>query len=136
MLTSQKDREEEATGTFENPSSPSLKFPDGSHPVDLYVKGDNGKCADVLLNHQDVIGFIYVHENIVSKAFVVKRNTDFGMNVRTVTAFSGNYYHFTPFRVVDKKFFSDLITFNHPAIITTATLLNTLRTQTAQNIAP
>ena len=113
MLTTQKDREEEAAGTFECPSTPSVTFQDGSHPVDLYVKGDNGKRADVLLNHQDVIGFIYVHENIVSKAFVVKRNTDFGTNVRTVTAVSGNYYHFTPFRVADKIFFSDFIMFNH-----------------------
>ena len=113
MLTSQKDRVEVATGTFENPFSPSLKFPDGPHSMYLYVKGDNGKRVDVLLNHQDVIRFIYVHENIVSKAFVVKLNTDFGTNVRTVIAFSGNYYDFTPFRVADKILFSDVIVFNH-----------------------
>ena len=99
MLNVPKDREKEAAETFENLSSTSLTFQDGSHPVDLYVKGDNGKRADVLLNHQDVIGFIYVHENVVSNAFVVKRNTEFGTNVRTVTAVSGNCFEFTPFRV-------------------------------------
>ena len=96
MLNTQKDREEEAAGTFENPSSPSLTFQDGSHPVDLYVKGDNGK-----------------HENIVSKASVVKRNTDFDTNVRTVTAVSGTCFDFTPFRVADKILFSDFVVFNH-----------------------
>ena len=89
MLTSQRDREEKAAGIFEKLSSSSLKFPDGSHTVDFYVKITNGKRADVLLNLQDVIEFIYVHENIVSKAFVVKWNTDFGTNVRTVIAVSG-----------------------------------------------
>ena len=113
MLNTQKDREEEAAGTFETPTFPLLTFQDGSHPVDLYVKGDNGKRADVLLNHQDVIGCIYVHENIVSKAFVIKRNTDFETNVRTVTATSGNCFEFTPFRVADKILFSDFIVFNH-----------------------
>ena len=102
MLNSQRDREKESTGKFENPSPPSLQFPNGSHPVDLYVKGDNGKRADVLLNHQDVIEFIYVHKNILSKAFIVKRNTDFGTNVRTMTTVSGNCFDFTPFKVSDK----------------------------------
>ena len=56
-----------------------------------------------------MIDFIYVHENIVSKAFVVKRNT----NIRTVTAVSGNYFNFTPFKVSDKMLFSDVLVFEH-----------------------
>ena len=113
MLTSQRDREEGAVGTFENPDSPSLKFPDGFHPMDLYVKGDNGKRADVLRNHHDAIGFIYVHNNIVSKTFVVKRNRNFGTNIRTMTAVSGNYFDFTPFKVSDKILFSNVLFFAH-----------------------
>ena len=113
MLTSQKDIVEVATGTFKNPFSPSLKFPDGPHSMYLYVKGDNGKRVDVLLNHQDVIRFIYIHENIVSKAFVVKLNTDFGTNVRTMTTVSGNCFDFTPFKVSDKMLFSDVLVFEH-----------------------
>ena len=81
--------------------------------MDLYVKGDNGKRADVLLNHQDVIEFIYLHKNILSKAFIVKRNTDFGTNVRTMTTVSGNCFDFTPFKVSDKILFSDVIVFVH-----------------------
>ena len=81
--------------------------------MDFYVKGDNGKRADVLLNRHDVIGFIYVHENIVSKAFVVKRNTNFGTNIRTMTAVSENYFDFAPFKVSDKIFFSDVLAFGH-----------------------
>ena len=81
--------------------------------MDLYVKIDNGKCANVLLNHQDVIEFIYVHENIVSKAFVVKRNTEFGTNFRTVIVVSGNCYDVNPFKVAGKILFSDVIVFNH-----------------------
>ena len=113
MLNSQRDRGKEAAGKFENPSSPSLQFPNDSHPVDLYVKGDNGTRADVLLNHQDVIEFIYVHKNIICKAFIVKRNTDFGTNFRTVIAVSGNCHDFTPFKVAGKILFSDVIVFNH-----------------------
>ena len=113
MLTSQRDREEGVAGTFENPDSPSLKFPDGFHPIDLYVKGDNGKRADVLRNHHDAFGFIYVHNNIVSKTFVVKRNRNFGTNIRTMAAVSGNYFDFTPFKVSDKTLFSNVLFFAH-----------------------
>ena len=113
MPRSQRDREEEAAGTFENPDSPSLKFPEGSHPVNLYVKGDRDKRANILLNHHDMIGFIYVHDTIISKEFVVKRNTNFGTNIRTMTAVSENCFDFTPFNVLDKILFSDVIIFAH-----------------------
>lgn len=60
-----------------------------------------------------MIGFIYVHENIVSEEFLVKRNTNFGTNIRTVTAVSRNCFDFTPFKVSDKILFSDVLVFRH-----------------------
>jgi len=39
----------------------------GMHPVELFLNGDLDAGSDVLLTHPDVIGFLFVHEGILTK---------------------------------------------------------------------
>ena len=48
MLNNNRDKIEKAVGTFENPVSPTKSYNAGSHPAELYVKGDRGYCDDAL----------------------------------------------------------------------------------------
>ena len=70
----------------------------------------------MLFNHVHVIGFLYIQNGILTKAFLPKRTTDFSSNTRTVTAVSGTCWEFTSFRVADKILFSDVLTFGHAEI--------------------
>ena len=70
MLTTQRDREDEAAGTFEKPESPYFSIPNSLHPVELYAKADKGRRADILFHSWNVIGFLCIHEGIISKAFL------------------------------------------------------------------
>ena len=72
MLNSNRDKLEQAVGTFENTLSPMNSYNGGSHPLELYVKGDRGYRADVLYNHVDMIGFLYVYEDVLIKAFLLR----------------------------------------------------------------
>ena len=114
MLTQYSDKR-----TFDNPGSPpvsSLSFTNGSHPVELYINGDKSVRTDVLFNHVHVIGFLYIQDGIITKAFLPKRTTDFSSNISPVTAVSRTCWEFTHFRVADKIIFSDDLTFGHAEI--------------------
>ena len=43
------------------------------YPLYLYLKGNVEVRSEVILNHPDVIGFIYLNENAITKAFQPKR---------------------------------------------------------------
>ena len=121
MLTphAEKQREQEAAGTFDTPGSPgisSFSFTNGSHPVEFFINGDKSVRADVIFNHVHVIGFLYIQDGILTKEFLPKRTTYFSSNVRTVTAASGSCWELTPFRVADKILSSDVFTFGHVEI--------------------
>ena len=113
MLTSQNDIEEKTVETFENPDSPSLSYPEGPYLMELYVKEDTIKRTNFLLNHHDIVGFLYILVEIVTKTFLVKLFLNFDTNIRTVTAVSGNCFDVTLFRVSDKISFSDDFGFGH-----------------------
>ena len=83
MLTQYSDKR-----TFDNPGSPpvsSLSFTNGSHPVELYINGDKSVRTDVLFNHVHVIGFLYIQDGIITKAFLPKRTpAEFTDEVREI----------------------------------------------------
>ena len=112
MLNSNRDTIMKAAGKFENQDSPTRSYKEGSHPVEIYVTGDRGYRADVLFNNIDVIGFLYVYEDILTKAFLVKRYTNFSTGARTITAVSGSCFKYTPFRMYDKQVLADVLLFS------------------------
>ena len=112
MLNTNRDTIIKAAGKFENQDSPTRSYKEGSHPVEIYVTGDRGYRADVLFNNIDVIGFLYVYEDILTKAFLVKRYTNFSTGVRTITAVSGSCFKYTPFCMYDKQILADVLLFS------------------------
>ena len=59
--------------------------------------------SDVILNHPDVIGYIYLHEDHVRKAFLVNKVVNFKASVpskrNTIVAVSGDTEDYIPFLV-------------------------------------
>ena len=111
MLTSIRDREQEAAGNLENTDYTSVSFKKGSRPFEIYFKGGKSVRTDVLFNHAHVISFIYIQEWIAAKAFLAKRITDFSSGHLTATVCSEACWDFTPFRVADKVLLSDVLLF-------------------------
>jgi len=112
MLNTNRDTIIKAAGKFENQDSSTRSYKEGSHPVEIYVKGDRGYRADVLFNNIDVIGFLYVYEDILTKTVLVKRYTNFSTGARTITVVSGSCFKYTPFRMYDKQVLADVLLFS------------------------
>ena len=112
MLTNNRDTIIKAAGKFENQDSPTRSYNDGSHPIEIYVKGDKSYRTDVLFINIDVIGFLYVYEEILTNAFLIKRYTDFSTCVRTIATVSGSCFKYTSFRMYDKQVLADVLLFS------------------------
>ena len=77
--------------------------------------------SNVILNHPDVIGFVYLNENNVTKAFLPKKHVNFTAATsdksNIIVAVSGEPEEYTPFSVPEDHLFSDcyhLIDCNNP----------------------
>ena len=57
---------------FEEKELAKGKHVDDSHPLYLYLQGNIQTRSEEILNHSDVIGFVYMNDDIVTKAFLVK----------------------------------------------------------------
>ena len=44
---------------FYDKSDEVIKYPEGASPAEIYVEGDLETRTDVILNHPDVIGFVF-----------------------------------------------------------------------------
>jgi hypothetical protein len=93
--------------TFE-PSSPNDHETDlGQNPIDLYFESDSDTRANILLNHPQVIGFVYFNEGSVTKAFLPKRIIDWGSSRKIIAAVSGSPDDFVPFSVTESDLCSN-----------------------------
>ena len=88
------------------------EYSNDSHPLYLYLLGDKDMRSDVILNHPDVLGFIYLYENNVRKAFMVNKVVDFkATNVskkNSIIAVSGDTEDYVPFSVPEAELLSDV----------------------------
>ena len=98
---------------FEEKGLAKENYADDSHPLYLYLQGDIQTRSEVILNHTDVIGFVYMNEDIVTKAFLVKKMINFGATSpskrNTIIAVSGDTEDYTPFSVPEADIFSDTL---------------------------
>ena len=88
------------------------EYSNDSHPLYLYLLGDKDMRSDIILNHPDVLGFIYLYENNVRKAFMVNKVVDFkATNVskkNSIIAISGDTEDYVPFSVPEAELLSDV----------------------------
>ena len=100
---------------FEDKDLSVDEYPDGLHPTAIYLQGDVDTRSDVILNHPDVIGFVYLNENIITKAFLAKKVVNFKTTdpnkKKRIVAVSGDTDEFTPFSVSERDIFSDSLHF-------------------------
>ena len=89
------------------------EFQDDSHPLYIFLQGNVQVRSDVILSHPDVIGFIYLHDSFVRKAFLPKKTINFKATStekrNTIVDISGDPDDFTPFSVSETELFSDTL---------------------------
>ena len=87
------------------------EFQDDSHPLYIFFQGNVQDRSDVILNHPDVTGFIYLHDGVVRKAFLPKKVINFKATSaerrNAIVAVSGDPEEYTPFSVSESELFSD-----------------------------
>ena len=60
---------------FQGKVSDKPEFQDDSHPLYIFLQGNVQVRGDVILNHPDVLGFIYLHDGVARKAFLPKKSS-------------------------------------------------------------
>lgn len=50
-----------------------VSYPDGEHPLEHFVYDDADTRREVMLNHLDVLGFVYLNDDVITKAFLPKK---------------------------------------------------------------
>ena len=96
---------------FESPELVREEYPQDFHPLELYLESDTSKRSELILNHPDIIGFIYKHGNNLLKAFLCTKVVDWHEagtdNFKSIAAINGTTDNFTPFSVPENILFSD-----------------------------
>ena len=91
---------------FEEKELELATYSEGNHPLYLFLKGDDETRGGVILNHPDVIGSVYLNEDIITKAFLPKKAVNFKTtkqaNKKVIIAVSGDTEEYTPFCVPEK----------------------------------
>ena len=89
------------------------EFQEDSHPLYIFFQGNIQDRSDVILNHPDVTGFIYLHDGVARKAFLPKKVINFKATSaerrNTIVAVSGDPDEYTPFSVSESELFSDTL---------------------------
>ena len=62
--------------SFEVYKGSSSAFPEEEHPLTIYTKGSAEMRRDVILYHDEVSGFLFLHEGVVQKAHLPKKITN------------------------------------------------------------
>ena len=87
------------------------KYPPGLNPIDLFLDADIQTRSEVLLNHPDVTGFVYIHDDEITKAFFPTKVIDFkakdATKRKTIAAITGSPNEYSPFSVQENDLLSD-----------------------------
>ena len=89
------------------------EYKDGLNPLELYLKGSIEERSDIILNHPDVRGYIYVHDRIVTKAMLPKKVVKYDTKdeedhySKVIVATSGTVEDYVPFYAPENAVLSD-----------------------------
>ena len=96
---------------FEAPDLTQETFAEGYHPLELFLKGDTQERSEILLNHPEVIGFMYRQSNDLMKGFFCTKVIDWHESgndeFKVIAAINGTTDDFVPFSVPENLLFSD-----------------------------
>ena len=78
-------------------------YPDGKYLLKLLVKCDLETRGDIIINHLDVIYFVYLIEGVITKSFIPKKVTNLKAvmqeNRKVIVTVSRDTEEYTPFSV-------------------------------------
>ena len=92
---------------FESEDKEEATYNVGENPLDLFIEGDTEMRGEILLNHPDVTGFIYLNDDVITKAFLPKKMVNFKNNTKVIISVSGDTEDFTAISVHDKALLGD-----------------------------
>ena len=84
-----------------------------SHPIDIYMGADRTVRSELIFSHIKVVGWIYVEDGILQKAFLPTKITNFSDRLRTtLVAVCGSCSSLIPVKVNHRHLFSDTFRFS------------------------
>ena len=92
---------------FESDDKEEPTYRVGENPLELFIEGDTEMRGEIILNHPDVIGFIYLNDDVITKAFLPKKMVNFKSNTKVIIAVSGDTEDFNAISVHNKALFGD-----------------------------
>ena len=100
-MTLEIDSENNEVATYRN----------GENPLELFIQGNTEMRGEIILNHPDLIGFIYLNDGVITKAFLLRKMVNFRTNIKVIISASGDIEDFTTISVHDKALFSSSLHF-------------------------
>ena len=98
---------------FEEKGLPKASYTNDLHPLYMFLNGDLDTRAEIILNHPDVIGFVYLHDDNITKAFLPKKVVNFAASSpekrKTIVAVSGDADDYNFISVSESILLSDTL---------------------------
>ena len=88
---------EQHVTTGENPPPPD------TNAIELFLTSDGDTRANILLSHPQVLGFVYLNDDSITKAFVPERVIDWRSNTKSIAAVSGTPEDFVSFSLIEEN---------------------------------
>ena len=88
--------------SFEGILNSDTDISSGTNPIELFLSSDRETRLNILTSHPQVVGFVYLYEGSLTKAFLPKQFIDWNSNDKSVVAVSGTPEEYTPFSVSEK----------------------------------
>ena len=96
---------------FEDKNDPPPSYTEEEHPLALFLSGDAETREDIILSHPDVIGFLFIHEGVVSKAFLPQKIINFKAtlpeNKKIIAAVTGDPEDYSSVSIPLTEMFND-----------------------------
>ena len=98
---------------FEEKGLPKASYSNDLHPLYLFLNGDLDTRGEIILNHPDVIGFVYLHDDSITKAYLPKKVVNFAASSpkkrETIVAVSGDTDDYNLVSVPESVLLSDTL---------------------------
>ena len=90
--------------TFEQQATTGDKaLPPETNAIELFLSSDRDTRSNVLLSHPHVLGFVYLNDDAITKAFLPERVMDWRNNIKSIAAVSGTPEDFVCFSLIEEN---------------------------------
>ena len=93
-----------------------VNFPKNQNHIKLFVQEHIDTRSEVLLSHPEVLGFVYIHQDVITKTFFPRKVVNFKVKCsskrKSITSVSGSSEEYSQFSVQEKILLSNHL---HPS---------------------